>query len=439
MVFYGKRRKYTEIYKYKFMLSYFYFIYILYIMKYDIIIIGSGIAGLYAAYNIKKKFPNKSFLILEKHTKNLIGGRVHTELFYGNEIVTGAGIGRKKKDKLLYKLLNELNIKTSNFIFKPFYSNMFQHVSVKDIIEHLKDKFKEYKGKPITFKKFAKSILGNKLYNLFLLSVGNTDFENADVYDTLYSYGMDDTYCCFEAFRVPWRKLIMKLIVIIGKKHFRFSNNVSKIIRNNNNSYNFVIHTNEKQYICDKVIIATTITGIRKLLDYPIYKDIEGQPFLRIYGKFSKKSIPVMKEYVKGYTCLPGPLQKIIPINPDNGIYMISYNDNNNTLALKNNLKNTKENRNLYCNLIERSLGIPENSLHLIAIKDYYWLNGTHYYKPLDISIYKERSEFIKIAQHPEKEILVVGEVVSKNQGWVEGALQSVKSVKSVLAKWNKF
>jgi hypothetical protein len=408
-------------------------------MKYDIIIIGSGIAGLYAAYNIKKKFPNKSFLILEKHTKNLIGGRVHTELFYGNEIVTGAGIGRKKKDKLLYKLLNELNIKTSNFIFKPFYSNMFQHVSVKDIIEHLKDKFKEYKGKPITFKKFAKSILGNKLYNLFLLSVGNTDFENADVYDTLYSYGMDDTYCCFEAFRVPWRKLIMKLIVIIGKKHFRFSNNVSKIIRNNNNSYNFVIHTNEKQYICDKVIIATTITGIRKLLDYPIYKDIEGQPFLRIYGKFSKKSIPVMKEYVKGYTCLPGPLQKIIPINPDNGIYMISYNDNNNTLALKNNLKNTKENRNLYCNLIERSLGIPENSLHLIAIKDYYWLNGTHYYKPLDISIYKERSEFIKIAQHPEKEILVVGEVVSKNQGWVEGALQSVKSVKSVLAKWNKF
>ena len=38
-------------------------------MKYDIIIIGSGIAGLYAAYNIKKTSPNTSFLILEKNKK----------------------------------------------------------------------------------------------------------------------------------------------------------------------------------------------------------------------------------------------------------------------------------------------------------------------------------------------------------------------------------
>jgi len=404
-------------------------------MKYDIIIIGSGIAGLYAAYNIKKKSPYTSFLILEKHDKNLIGGRVHTELFYGAEIVTGAGIGRKKKDKLLHKLLDELNIETSDFIFKPFYSNIFQRVSVKDIIDYLKDKFKTYTGTRVTFKYFAKGILGNKLYSQFLLSVGNTDFENADVYDTLYSYGMDDTYCCFKAFRVPWRQLIMKLVAVIGEQHFRFSNNVSNVTRNHTNSCNFIINTqNEKQYTCNKVIIATTITGIRKLLHYPIYKDIEGQPFLRLYGKFSEKSIPFMKEYVKGYTCLPSPLQKIIPINPDNGIYMISYNDNNNTLALKNNLKNTKENRNLYCKLIEISLGIPENSLHLVAIKDYYWPNGTHYYKPLNLSIYKERSEFIKIAQHPEKGILVVGEVVSKNQGWVEGALHSVGSV--LTKKW---
>ena len=38
-------------------------------MKYDIIIIGSGISGLYAAYNIKKMSPDTSFLILEKYKK----------------------------------------------------------------------------------------------------------------------------------------------------------------------------------------------------------------------------------------------------------------------------------------------------------------------------------------------------------------------------------
>ena len=115
---------------------------------------------------------------------------------------------------------------------------------------------------------------------------------------------------------------------------------------------------------------------------------------------------------------------------------MIAYNDNNNTLALKNNLENTKENRDLYCDLIEKSLGIPPDSLDLIAIKDYYWPVGTHYYKPLDTSRYKGRTEFIDAAQHPEKGILVVGEVVSNNQGWTEGALDSVRAV--LTKKWIK-
>ena len=47
-------------------------------------------------------------IILEKYKKEWIGGRTSNDMFYGTEVVTGAGIGRKKKDKLLYKLLNEL-------------------------------------------------------------------------------------------------------------------------------------------------------------------------------------------------------------------------------------------------------------------------------------------------------------------------------------------
>jgi hypothetical protein len=40
-----------------------------------------------------------SFLILEKHKKEWIGGRASNEMFYGTEVVTGAGVGRKEKDK----------------------------------------------------------------------------------------------------------------------------------------------------------------------------------------------------------------------------------------------------------------------------------------------------------------------------------------------------
>lgn len=403
-------------------------------MKYDIIIIGSGLSGLYAAYNIKRTSPNVSFLILEKYKKQWIGGRTSNELFYGTEIVTGAGIGRTRKDKLLRKLLDELDLDTSDFTVTPHYSGLFEPLDIQKVMEYLRFEYEKYKGSPVIFKKFAKSVLGEEIYNQLLLTVGYTDFENEDTQDTLYSYGMDDNYCCLKAFRVPWKKMVMKLVNEIGAEHFRFSNNVSNISKIGSNPCEFEIETESgKQYTCNKIVVATTITGIRKLLPYPIYNDIEGQPFLRLYGKFSKKSIPIMKDYVEGYTCLPGPLQKIIPINPDEGIYMIAYNDNNNTLVLRNNLENTKENRELYCELLEKSLGIPRGSLNIIGIKDYYWSVGTHYYKPLN-STYKDRREFIEAAQHPEKGILVVGEVVSQNQGWAEGALESVRSV--LTKKW---
>ena len=100
-------------------------------MAYDIIIIGSGISGLYAAYNIKKNSPHTSFLILEKYKKQWIGGRTSNESFYGSEIVTGAGFGRKTKDKLLYKLLDELDLKTYDYTIKPYYSSLIQPLDIK--------------------------------------------------------------------------------------------------------------------------------------------------------------------------------------------------------------------------------------------------------------------------------------------------------------------
>ena len=143
-----------------------------------------------------------------------------------------------------------------------------------------------------------------------------------------------------------------------------------------------------------------------------------------------------MKKVVPNYTIVPGPLQKIIPMNAAKGVYMIAYSDNANAVVLKKYLENTAENRDLYCDLLEQSLGIPKGTLQLTAIKDYYWPIGTHYYEPLrptnqSSSRITTRDAFVKAAQHPEKGLLVVGEVVSRYQGWTEGALESVKAVLS--------
>jgi len=410
---------------------------------YDIIIIGSGIAGLYAAYNIQKMSPSTSFIILEKYKKNWIGGRTSNDVFYGTQVVTGAGIGRKNKDKLLIHLLKELDFPYEEFPFKPYYSRQIDKiVDVKKVIQHLKNEYNKNNNQTrITFKEFAKPVLGDKLYSDFLVSAGYTDYENEDAFDVIQNYGMDDNACCWKALHINWKHLIATLYNKIGVGKIKTSMNVVSIKKTRDEPCLFLVETDKGIiFESNKVIVATTIDSIKQIVPgasskNSIYNEIKGQNFLRLYGKFSKKSSEIMRDYVKGYTIVPGPLQKIIPMDVSRGVYMIAYADNKNATFLKKYLEDTQKNRDIFCYLIEKALGISNNTLELVSIKDYYWPIGTHYYTPLTKK-YENREEFIHKAQNPEKGILVVGEVVSDNQGWTNGALSSVKAVLN--KKWLK-
>jgi len=416
--------------------------------NYDVVIIGSGIAGLYSAYNLIKMNPNLSFIVLEKHKKQWIGGRMSNETFYGTEVVTGAGIGRKKKDKLLIQLLEDLHIKFSEFEFKPIIANTVQNpVDIKKTINSLK-KRTIYSNE--TFEEFAKSALGKEEYADFLITNGYTDYEHDDAFDVMENYGLEDNYCCWTGLTIPWKKLILALAHKIGINNIRtscsatniFSFEKGKYKKNGTDFscdiYDYCVETdNNITYYCNKIIVATTITSLRSLFPrHKIYDQIEPQPFLRLYAKFSKSSVPILKEFIKGYTIVPGPLQKIIPVDANKGVYMIAYSDNKNAEALKNHLSDTEENRVMFASLVEKSIGIPTNTVKINALKDFYWTVGTHYYKPLDIKMYCDRGEFIYRAQHPDPNIIVVGEVVANNQGWTEGALESVK--KALTKTWLK-
>lgn len=400
---------------------------------YDIIIVGSGMAGLYSAYNIKHASPSTSFLILEKHKKEWIGGRANNEMFYGTNIVTGAGVGRFDANPLLIKWMKELNIHYEKFTSIVNYSETMDHVDIMKMIELLKIEYEKHPElHKKTFKQFFIKILGKELYRDFITSAGYTDYENADIAETLFNYGMDDNKGGWTGLHIPWREMVHKLYDLIGHDHFKFSEDVLKINKIQNQPCLFEITTKNKVFYSNKVIIATTISGIKELVSgasnkNSLYQQIHGQPFLRLYAKFDKKSSIILKNYVQNYTIVPGNLQKIIPMNHDKGVYMIAYSDNDNAIALKNYLQNTPENREFFSRLVENSLGITDISLNIIAIKDFYWHIGTHYYEPL--KHFATREEFVFRAQHPEQGMLVVGEAVSRYQGWVEGALGSVKAV----------
>ena len=400
---------------------------------YDIIVVGAGLSGLYSAYNIKKMFPKINLLVLESNQREYIGGRIGNYNFYGEQIVIGAGVGRRDTNELLIKLLKELDIKYTSFVVDMHYSKQIKNViNVKEYLIKLRTLYNKYKNPPsITFKKFFVEHLGLKDYNDFVVSSGYSDYANEDVYEVLYYYQMEDNASGWTALNISWAKLVSKLCEKIGYQNIITSAKVENINKLVDNSFQLTTTINQnktKMYYSNKVIVATRISSVQKFFPrLKIYKEIHGQPFLYIYAKFDKQSSELMSQLVTTYTIVPGLLQKMIPFSKS--VYMIAYCDNKNAEILQNYKENTPKNRRFFEKQVEEAIGIIPNSLKIVGLKDFYWPIGTHYYEPMDLKKYKNRIEFIKEAQHPESGILVVGEDVSRKQGWTEGALESVHAV----------
>ena len=308
---------------------------------YDIIIVGAGLSGLYSAYNIKKTCPHIKLLVLESNRRPYIGGRIGNETFYGANIVIGAGVGRKDTDKLLIKLLKELDINYEQFKVDMNYSDKLiknSYIDIKQCLNKLRNIYKHLDDTSpflsVTFKLFAIKYLGKKEYKKFIISSGYSDYEDEDVYEVLYHYQMDDNAPGWIGLEIQWSTLVTKLCDKIGLKNIITSTKVENINKIKEDPCLFKIKALVKQnktinYYANKVIIATRINTVQKLLPkLSIYKDIHGQPFLYIYAKFDKKSSEIMKTLVPTYTIVTGPLQKMIPFSKS--VYMIAYCDNKN-------------------------------------------------------------------------------------------------------------
>jgi hypothetical protein len=231
---------------------------------------------------------------------------------------------------------------------------------------------------------------------------------------------MDDNTGGWPKLFIPWGELLDKLVDKIGAQNIRTSANVVGL--RNVGKFEILLEGQIKPVACRNVIVATTIDTVKRIFPEKrdIYSHIRGQSFLRVYAKFDKKSAVIMRDSVQRYTIVSGPLQKIIPMNPEEGVYMVAYSDNASAELLKGKSKQD------FCDLLEQSLDIPAGSLHIIGLKEYYWEIGTHYFTPMAKTM---RKQFLYEAQNPMEGVFVVGEAFSTYQGWVEGALESVDAI----------
>lgn len=384
---------------------------------YDVVIIGAGIAGLYSGYLLTQRNPKLRICILEKDT--VIGGRASIATFEGVRVVTGAGIGRKGKDHLLQHLLEELNVPHFEFPSNHYYAKGIIHPMTK-YMSILKNKLGNTNPRQ-TFKKYATTILGKEDYETFVTATGYSDFEKADARDVILDYNMDDNYKKWTGISIPWDKLGDALADKIGRSHIHLSKDVLRLYEVED--HYCVVCQDYKIYEAKKVLCATTIESVRALFpERRIYHQINGQPFLRLYAKFDEASDNILKAKVLGFTIVERPLQTIIPM--EKGVYMIVYADNASAVHLMKKVNDAK----YMASKVEKALSLEKGSLNILSLQAHCWSIGTHYNTPLP-KAFETREDFIYKAQRPMANVWVIGEVVAMDQGWTEGALQSVQEV----------
>ena len=412
----------------------------------DYIIVGAGLAGLYAAYKLRKAAPTASIVVLEANADP--GGRAAMARFGKTNVVLGAGIGRAHKDVLLTSLLKELKVPFGTFPITHRYGpgltnapNVAKDVATLQKVYTSNSKAsRATRSATLTFEGFAKAQFGEAKAAAFFESLSYTDMLQEDAGEVLQHYGLDDNYdgpgpTKAIGMYLSWSDLVQALIAKIGKQSVIYNATVTRIQTGPRGTK--VIRANGATYTAStKLILAATQPTLRALLPKePAYKQIGVNTFLRAYAKVSPASRPIMAAAVPGYTVVKAPLQKIIPINPAAGIYMVAYSDNASADALRPHLQNTAPNRRFWARRVEAALGLEKGALEIEACMGKYWEVGTHYAKPGFASAKPGfaspvgAASFFNHAQHPLPNVIVVGEVVvAKNRGWVEGALESVEA-----------
>jgi predicted NAD/FAD-dependent oxidoreductase len=423
-----------------------------------IVIVGGGPAGLYTAYKLLERNPYLRLTILEKD--HVWGGRTRMVRYADHWVPGGAGVIRKQ-DILLRNLCEKMDIplhfpKKRN---KKIHYQGFEKLDVESLVEKWKGFVRREWNDTIrsqtTFLDFLKSRLptDSEVFR-FISSVGYSDYLHADVVDTLEDYGWKDVIEGPDATLnspINWNSLIHNLREYI----LQFPNtkaisqaSVTKITKNEKGTWSvsYVSNGLDRNVLenVDKIVMAVTSVALETILKESVFRgrdrllkeirnNVAMQPFLRMYADFiQKKKIPPTPSpklpisqisevsEIPIYTKYPdNPLQKCFPMFDK--VWMISYSDNESAERM-----NEMDSRQIK-QWVETTMtgGVQVRGKE----KKVFYPQGTHYFKPMPRRWKGDRDAYLRYIQNPVPGLSIVGEGFSRNQGWTEGALESVHKI----------
>lgn len=377
----------------------------------EVVIIGGGIAGLYANYLLANN--KKKCIVLEKNST--VSGRVREHEFHGTKLKCGAGI-IVPENKSLVKLLKKLGMKVK-----------FSPAGIKDLVVPAFDMGKAVKEVKKVYKKITKKdllVLTSReiLYKYFDKDFADSFILHSEFIDYLegsFEYLMkyypinDLDNQPFESAEGPWTELVDKLTLPGVATDYEVN-----IVEKKGQTFWINEEIQTKQ-----VIFAVTITALENIkcvgFKLPKVSDYVGStPFSRVYAYY--KDGYTMKD---GYVKIGGMVDKVIKIN--NNIVMASYADGPKAvfwggvknLPLVDQKKIVKEK----LEDVGMNFGTPDDIF--IA----FWSDGDHVIKPY--GKFRTIDNLLDKLSKPHKSVFIIGEMLSKRPGYVDGAIQSVERI----------
>ena len=399
----------------------------------ETVIIGGGIAGLTVAHALAKQ--HQPVVVLERYPN--FGGRIVT--YRENKLQYEIGAGRIfKHHERVNALVKRYGLHTFPISAASYYKsepNPFLDLFVPIAAELAKLPQSTLESHTI------KELIPKELHPILTMYpyAAEVDLLRADIALPLFQKGQtmgtssaDDYYGVAEGLDAIIANLKAEAekagAILLGRHRVhdikRLDNTLFEIQGDKGKKAEALPFT----YTAKKVIIATcrcSLGSFSVLKHAPLLKQLSTSPLVRIYATYPKIKGKVWFEDLPKIVT-DTKLRYVIPINPKKGLIMISYTDGKDTdfwRALpekdvkKEVIKATAE--------TFPDLHIPEPTL----VNSHVWDSGCTYWTPGHYDL----SKAIKEAMNPAENLYVVGESISKQQAWIEGALESAETLIKLL------
>ena len=436
-------------------------------MKYDIVIIGGGIGGLYCAYRLLKGGFSGSLVVLEKE-KN-VGGRVYT--YRDKYMSVEAGAGRFHDGHVrVIELIRELGLgrkmvpNGNKAVFAPSDGRGVLMNSVLDapgawpvldgaldialgsqnipssgllsrVIVASQLRSAEYL-RSVTFVDYAKTVLTAEEVDFILATFGYySELVLLNAYDSIALMG--DLGPGNQFFRLlgGLSQIIDALVSRIEKMGgvIRMGKTVERV-EYVGGAFSIQCAGHKRDILGKQCICALTKPGVEKISfvglgarawKARLRRELVCAPLCRIYAKFAKGDV-----WFRGLPKMTtnNALRMIIPISEKDGVIMISYSDNVfadfwHKLEQTAGISGVIE---MLGRLIQLSCGVTMP--RPVAVKVFYWGCGVGYW-----TVGSDSSRFFEEMMCPaggDVPLFLCGENYSmSNQQWMEGALETAEKV----------